>query len=293
MAWLVRGLGIVVLFTAVACAELIGTRDTDVSVEVDVPAHHTLRITVHNGSPDPILLDRSPATQWFQYREDGEWRWPVWDHAVILPLYMVRIEPGEAHTDEFDTGLWSRREYRANLRLVDEREEPLPREPGISDPFRIEPILPLRKASGWRTELEPIGSPFAVVEIAPDRATAELAWRENVPDTLTVREGVPDTPGVYGDLSEIDFERSAVVVWSSGESGTCPEWVIDLITTQDGTVEVEHDRTSGTGVCTTDYRGYRLLFAVSRARLPDLETLPSERVAGIPDGIVTVYPPTR
>lgn len=153
-----------------------------------------------------------------------------------------------------------------------------------------EHVVPLAKASGWRAELRPIGSPYAVLEIAPDKAAAERAWRENVPDTLPGRTGVPDKPGVYRELSEVNFDEYALVVWSSGESGTCPEWIADLYTTDDGTVAVELGATSSTGVCTRDYRAYRMMLAVDRDRLPDRTDLPTDKIIGVPDGVVRVYP---
>lgn len=153
-----------------------------------------------------------------------------------------------------------------------------------------EHIVPLAKASGWRAELRPIGSPSAVLEIAPDKAAAERAWRENVPDTLADRTGVPDKPGVYRELSEVNFDEYALVVWSSGESGTCPEWIADLHTTDDGTVAVELGVTSSTGVCTDDYRPYRIVLALDRDQLLDLKDLPTGKITGVPDGVVRVYP---
>lgn len=151
---------------------------------------------------------------------------------------------------------------------------------------------PLAKAQGWRDQLGYVG-PFAILEITPDRTAAELAWRENVPDSLSA--GSEDGPGMYGDLDDVDFERQAMVVWSSGESGSCPDWLIDLHTTEDGTVEVvvesgrwipEPSDPNVAYVCTDDYNYYRTVLAVDRDRLPDLGSLPSEEIVGVPNGIV-------
>lgn len=155
----------------------------------------------------------------------------------------------------------------------------------------------LAKAGNWREGLMHSGAPFAILEIAPDRATAEVAWRENVPDTLSA--GTEDGYGLYGGLKGVDFNRQAVVVWSSGESGSCPDWIVDLRTTEGGTIEVEIEDgrwlpespdPNVAYICTDDYRYYRMVLAVDRDRLPDLASLPSEDIVGVPDGIVTVYP---
>jgi hypothetical protein len=137
---------------------------------------------------------------------------------------------------------------------------------------------PLAKADGWREGLVERfdgDMPFALVEIAFDRATAELAWAENVPDGLPRRDGRPEQPGRYGDLDAVDFSTHAVVVWSSGQSGTCPAWLAD-ISTRDDAVEI-HTAQSGQ-ICTDDYRPYRMLLAVERDRLPDPDEFPVSNV---------------
>lgn len=162
--------------------------------------------------------------------------------------------------------------------------------------FEIEPppapigegLAPLAKASGWREDLGSVGTPFAVLEVAFDRATAERAWRDNVPDDLdTRRDDLPAEPGRYGDLDAVDFDRQALVVWSSGESGSCAEWVAD-IDTVDGTVRVQRGATAQT--CTSDYNPYRMVLAVDRDRLPQPGDLPHDRIEDLPDGEVRAYP---
>jgi hypothetical protein len=165
---------------------------------------------------------------------------------------------------------------------------------GVDPDAAAEGVVPLAKVEGWRDESGGVGTPFAILEIADDRETAERAWRENVPDTLPPAEGVPDAPGRYGSLDEVDFERQAVVVWSSGESGTCPAWLFDVRTRDDGGVEIEFrsvtDLMDEDVMCTMDYRPYRMVLAVDRDRLPDVTELPTEDVHGVPDGRVTSYP---
>jgi hypothetical protein len=161
-----------------------------------------------------------------------------------------------------------------------EIEEP-PRPPG-------EAVETLAKASGWRDALvDELATPFAVLEVAYDRETAEAAWRDNVPGDLGARDDeLPAGPGVYGDLDQVDFDRQAVVVWSSGESG-CPEWLTD-IDTVDGVIHIERDATADE--CPAIYLAYRLVLAVDRDRLPTPDELPSVRLEGVPDGEVRVYP---
>jgi hypothetical protein len=147
----------------------------------------------------------------------------------------------------------------------------------------------LAKASDWRDGLtEEDGMAFAVFEVAYDRDTAETAWRDNVADDLEPRDTeLPAEPGVYGGLDEVDFERQAVVVWSSGESGSCHEWLTDIDTT-DGTITIERDATAA--VCTDDYNAYRLVLAVARDHLPAADELSAARLGGVPDGEVRAYP---
>jgi hypothetical protein len=165
---------------------------------------------------------------------------------------------------------------------------------GVDPDAAAEGVVPLAKVEGWRDQTGDVGTPFAILEIAGDRDTAERAWRENVSDGLPAAEGVPDEPGRYGSLEQVDFDRQAVVVWSSGESGTCPAWLFDVRTRDDGAVEIElrsvTDLMEEEVMCTMDYRPYRMVLAVDRDRLPDAADLPTEDVRGVPDARVTSYP---
>lgn len=151
-----------------------------------------------------------------------------------------------------------------------------------------EGLASLAKATNWREELRGTTDAFAVIEIAYDRKSAERSWQDNVPDDLERRDDeLPAEPGLYGDLDDIDFDRQAVIVWSSGESGSCPGWLAD-IDTRDGTVHVERDATQQE--CTDDYNPYRMVLAVARDRLPESSDLPHERIEGVPDGEIRNYP---
>lgn len=72
-------------------------------------------------------------------------------------------------------------------------------------------VAPLMKAEGWRDALGTPSPPFAVLEIAFDRETAERAWRDHTPDGLPERDGAPEEPGLYGDLDEVDVDEAGTV----------------------------------------------------------------------------------
>lgn len=156
-------------------------------------------------------------------------------------------------------------------------------------------VRPLAKADGWRPGLA-VDLGFGVVEVAYDPDSAEGAWQENVPADLPERDGQPGEPGRYGDLGSVDFDTHAIVVWSSGQSGSCPGWLADIRTGADGTVELETGvDMRGGNACTDDYHQYRMVLAVERSRLPDPDQLPVTTV--IVDGrssgagsLVAAYP---
>lgn len=148
-------------------------------------------------------------------------------------------------------------------------------------------VTVLAKAKRWRDGFN-LDQAYAVLEIAYDRPTAERAWRENVGDDLEPRDrDLPASPGRYGDVDDVDFRRQVLAVWSSGESGSCPEWVVDVET--DGTeVRVTTDATAET--CTADYNPYRMVLAVDRDRLPPPEQVDEATLTAVPDGVVGAYP---
>lgn len=139
-------------------------------------------------------------------------------------------------------------------------------------------VQPLSKAAGWRDGLRESldGDPYALVEIAFDRDAAELAWAENVPEDQPPGEGAPAAPGRYGDLDEVDFDTHAVVVWSSGESGSCPAWLEGVATDGEGTVELTTGQQGD--VCTDDFQSYRMLVVAHRDQLPEPDWLPIDDV---------------
>lgn len=148
------------------------------------------------------------------------------------------------------------------------------------------PVTALARADGWRSGIEAsVG--FLLLEVAHDEGTALRAWTDNVPNELPADEGDPPTaPGAYRSLDDVDFSRQAVVVVSSGGSSSCPPWVRNIRTVGDR-VEVELAR-EGAQACTDDFQPYRLVLAVDRDRLPDLDALPVERVDVPSDNLTDV-----
>lgn len=145
--------------------------------------------------------------------------------------------------------------------------------PGGSDAPGNGEVTVLAKAGGWRDGLqETAGHPYLWIEVAADPTTARQAWEDNVPTGLPEGDGRPAEPGIYVPFEDVDLDTHALVVVSSGESGTCPVWVEDLRFLDDR-VEVDLD-TAGGEACTDDFNPYRLVLAVDRDRLPSTDDLP-------------------
>jgi len=144
-------------------------------------------------------------------------------------------------------------------------------------------LEPLARLDGWREgmagplERRPEGGvPDPVVEIAYDADIAARAWAENVPADLPETSGrVPDTPGTYGSLADVDLDDQVLVVWSSGQSGDCAEWPVDLRATADGQLRAEVAAHPEQEDCTSEPFPYRLLLAVDADRVPLQDALPT------------------
>ncbi len=150
-------------------------------------------------------------------------------------------------------------------------------------------VVVLAKVDGWRDGLaQATGDPYALIEIV-DPAAAEQAWHDNVPADLPVADGDPADPGVYRPLAaDVDLDRSTLVVYSSGQSSSCPGWVDDLSFTE-GRIEVALTTTAGPGQpCTDDFQPYRLVLAVDSDVLPSSSQLPVERIDVVSDNLVDV-----
>lgn len=166
------------------------------------------------------------------------------------------------------------------------------------------PVVTLARVEDWRAGLtKPFGHehPFALLEIAYDRDTAERAWRQNVPADMPEQSGEPDDPGVYAPLDRVDFETHVVAVWSGGQSGDCASWIYDV--TMPGerpTVSVtEHPGQD----CLDEFNDYSLVLAIDRSRVPPPNRLPiydafehsmtlDPSVEQPPDAVIDVYPAT-
>lgn len=129
-------------------------------------------------------------------------------------------------------------------------------------------IPALLKTAGWRDGAAdgaqlPDGW-YAQLELAYDASTAAALWRSI------------DDAGPGGALADVDFTTQVVGLWSSGESGTCPEWLDSIATNGAGEVRV------GTWVdgstCTADYRYYSEIVVLDRTDVPSADALPMTAV---------------
>ena len=161
--------------------------------------------------------------------------------------------------------------------------------PNVPEPLP-DGLEALAKAEGWRGNLQQTVSAGTLIEIAYDRDTAERAWRENVPEGLEERRDalLPADPGLYGDLDQVDFDQQALIVWSAGESGSCPGWLANIDTIV-GVVHTERGHVGGPQ-CTDDWAPYRMLLAIDRDRLPQPDDLPQDRIEPFRGGYVSTYP---
>lgn len=143
--------------------------------------------------------------------------------------------------------------------------QPAPRAP-------VDGIRVLAKTVTRAPVLDDLTGEPTPLRLIDDRDTAERAWADTVPDELPSRDDpLPAEPGRYGDLADVDFDRELVLVWSDGQSGTCPGWIVD-VRVEDGRLAVEGEASGGPN-CTHDYVSYRLLLAVDRDRLPPVDDL--------------------
>lgn len=136
--------------------------------------------------------------------------------------------------------------------------------------------ITLAKVDGWDPALdEPLvgeGADHAVLEIAYDEAAARRLWDAAVPASLPERGGTPDEPGVYRSLDDLDPAEEVVALWSSGESGSCSQWV-DAVNLEGELVVVTTTTGGGLRDCTSDYVAYRSVLALDRDDVPE----PGER----------------
>lgn len=147
------------------------------------------------------------------------------------------------------------------------------------------PVRTLATVPGWRDDLDAFGD--GALEIAYDREVAERAFAENAPDDLPdgARHAAED--GLHADLASVDWDREALVIWSGGRSGSCPEWVEDVRV--DGDRVVVAVSSPSEGGCTADFNAYRAVLAVDRDRLPPEDALPLP-VGDRPDIEAVAYP---
>jgi hypothetical protein len=136
-------------------------------------------------------------------------------------------------------------------------------------------VTTLAKVDGWRDGLDDASIPaFAVLELAYDDADARALWDAAVPDGLPAASGDPVGVGIYGDLAEVDLTTHVVGLWSSGQSGSCPNW-LDSVETRDGEVAlVAVEDLQGGDACTDDYNAYSQVVVLARNQVPPADALP-------------------
>lgn len=124
-----------------------------------------------------------------------------------------------------------------------------------------------------------------LLEIAYDAETGQRLWDDNGPQSSPG----DDTDG--SDLPyDIDYSHQALVVWSSGESGSCPETLEGIITDESGAVTVELTQPEPHASCTEDFNRYRVVAAVNLDSVPHLENRSDASVADPPRAAVVPYP---
>ena len=114
---------------------------------------------------------------------------------------------------------------------------------------------------------------------------------------------VEQLPRVYGDPLETgryaDFTDSddlapgeLLVLWYSGQSGSCPSYLQELRVT--GNVDIRQGPDWGSTPCNDDYNAYRQLVVVSEDALPEIGEVPltlgGDESNGAGDLVLDVYP---
>lgn len=171
----------------------------------------------------------------------------------------------------------------ADLICVNMFEPPAPPEPADG-------VRPLAKAEGHDADA-PLDDTidFAELAIAHDAEAGAQLWDAAVPDDLPAAEAWTDV-GRHGGLDDVDWETEALVLWRSGESGSCPAALVSVDVAADGAVEVATDADSGPSrACTDDYNPYRMILAVDRDRLPGADALPAD-LDGTAGGEAVAWP---
>jgi len=157
-------------------------------------------------------------------------------------------------------------------------------------------VQTLVKIEGGQQSVPDTSDTFASLFVAYDSASAQRLWDDNVPAGLSRRDGDPVEDGLYGDLADVDFDEQVVGLWSAGESGSCPGWLANVRTREDGALILGRDEdTGGNDGCTDDYNPYRTVVALDRDAVPIADALASEGFTGEPPiqlrVFVAEYPP--
>ena len=166
-------------------------------------------------------------------------------------------------------------------------------------------VVPLMRAGEHRPDLDfdelrddPNGRLPSVLEIADTPELADDAWADNTPDGLDELSELdePVEEGIYGSLDDVDFESQVAGVWSSTHP-SCPYWLKEFETTEDGIRAVEESTAEPEEVCSDIAIAYRMIVAIDRDELPPLDELPAEHPrdqeeSPFPPQVITTYPAT-
>lgn len=148
-------------------------------------------------------------------------------------------------------------------------------------------VFVLTKESEWRED-----PPRSLVEeeymrlleIAYDVDTGQRLWDDNGPQSTDTNDaGGSELP------YEIDYSSQALVVWSAGESGSCPE-TLEGITTSESGVVVNLSQPGPEESCTEDFNRYRVVAVVNLDSVPGPEDVSDAIVEAPPRAEVLPYP---
>lgn len=131
-------------------------------------------------------------------------------------------------------------------------------------------VAVLADVEGWDPGLEEL----LADEVWPENAVLEIAYDEAaVEQLLDLAVPVGEDAG-RGDGEVVDLDREVLALWSSGQSGTCPETVRSVRRSGD-LVVLTVDLDGRKSDCQDDWHPYREIMVLDRAQVPDRRALGS------------------